>query len=259
MKETVILVTGSAVGIGRGICESYAKQGATVVAIDIDASANEATRAAVQSAGGTCYNYTCDIGDRASVRSVFRDLVEKIDHVDLLVNNAAVYNDTTLTGGDWESQTTAFDAAMGACTMGAFYCTAAAVPLLAKAGVSNVINVLTDHVKEGYHLTGGIATGYDSAKFALFRLTENWAVELRNRGVRVNGLCFGATDTPMLRKFAPQVVARAMVVDDLCQAVRNVVGQGPQGATGQSYEFGMGETPREVSLQQIQAIADRKS
>lgn len=253
MRSTVV-VTGSGVGIGRGLCISFAKLGATVVALDIDGEANEATSAEVESVGGTCHRYTCDIGDKAMVNDVFGDLATRVDRLDVLVNNAAVFNNTTLLGGDWETQTAAFDRAMGAGVTGAFYCTAAAAPLLLAAGESNIINVLTDHVKAGHMLTGSPATGYDCAKFSLWRLTESWAVELKEHGVRVNGLCFGATDTPMLRSVAPKMAAKAMVVDDVCQAVHNVLDQGPHGATGESYEFGMGKTPLEVSREQIQAI-----
>lgn len=256
MSNDVVFVTGSAVGIGRAACEYFTKPGTTVVALDIDEAANHETRAAVEAAGGVCYAYNCDIGDKQAVKSVFTDLQGKINQINLLLNNAAVYNDTTLTGGDWETQTTAYDVAMNSCAAGAFYCTAAAVPLLANAGNSNIINLLTDHVREGHYLTGGPATGYDCAKFALFRLTESWAVELKPKGVRVNGLCFGATDTPMLRKFAPQMVENGMVVGDLCQAMSNVINQGADGATGQSYDFGMGPTPRAESLKQIAAIAE---
>ena len=255
MSGPIIMVTGSAVGIGRAACESFAAEGGTVIALDIDDAENEITRRNVEQAGGVCHAYHCDISDKDTVRAVFADLEGKIDRLDLLLNNAAVYNDTTLTGGDWEQQTQAFDVAMGACAMGAFYCTTAAVPLLAQAGSSNIINLITDHVKPGYYLSGGMATGYDCAKFALWRLTESWAVELADRGVRVNGLCFGATDTPMLREHAPQALEWAMKAEDLVRAIRNVIEQGPDGASGVSYEFGMGPTPRETSLQQIAAIA----
>ena len=256
MTKRVVFVTGSAVGIGRGVSLFFAKQGATVIALDIDVEQNSQTHAAVESAGGICHSYTCDVSDKMAVRAVFDDLASRVDRIDLMVNNAAVYNDTTLTGGDWQQQTEAFDTAIGVGVMGAFYCTVAAAPLLAHAGQSNIINVLTDHVKEGFYLTGGMATGYDCAKFALLRLTESWAVELKDQGVRVNGLCFGATDTPMLRKFAPHMVANGMVVEDICQAISNVIDQGPDGASGRSYEFGMGPTPRQTSLEQIEAIVN---
>lgn len=254
MKKKTILVTGSAVGIGREVSISFAREGATVVALDIDDAENDVTRQAVIEAGGTCHIYHCDIGDKSAVRTVFDDLELKVDHIDLLVNNAAVFNNTTLTGGDWQQQTAAFDKAMFSCVMGAFYCTAAAVSLLTNAGQSNVINILTNHVKEGYYISGRPFTGYDCAKFSLWRLTESWAVELKDQGTRVNGLCFGATDTPMLREFSPGLVANSMAAGDIDQAIRNVIGQGPGGATGRSYEFGMGLAPRETSRAEIEAI-----
>lgn len=254
LVNKVVFVTGSAVGIGREVAISWAKESATIVALDIDAVENKTTHSQVESAGGTCHSYTCDIGDRDAVRAVFDDLNGKIDHIDLLVNNAAVYGDTKLTSADWDTQTRAFDNAMGSCAMGAFYCTAAAVPLLEKSGASNIINILTDHVRPGFYLTGGPATGYDCSKFALWRLTESWAEELKEMGVRVNGLCFGATDTPMLREFAPHMVENGMKVEDLDRAIRHVINQGPSGDTGASYDFGMGPTPRSTSLKQIEAI-----
>jgi NAD(P)-dependent dehydrogenase (short-subunit alcohol dehydrogenase family) len=85
-------------------------------------------------------------------------------------------------------------------------------------------------------------------------LTESWAEELKEIGVRVNGLCFGATDTPMLREFAPHMVENGMKVEDLDRAIRHVINQGPNGDTGASYDFGMGPTPRATSLEQIEAI-----
>lgn len=254
MGKQVVLVTGSAVGIGRELCISFAREGAVVIAIDIDDAENKITREFVVKAGGTCHSYQCDIGDKSAVKAVFDDLDGKVGGIDLLVNNAAVFNDTSLTGGDWQQQTAAFDKAMGSCALGAFYCTAAAVHLLANAGHSNIINILTNHIKEGYYITGRPFTGYDCAKFSLWRLTESWAVELKDQGTRVNALCFGATDTPMLRKFAPEMVEGSMAVSDIDRAIRNVINQGPDGDSGQSYEFGMTSAPRATCQSEIEAI-----
>lgn len=128
------------------------------------------------------------------------------------------------------------------------------LPWISTSREPNIINILPDHVRPGHYLTGGPTTGYDCAKFSLWRLTENWADELKDSGIRVNGLCFGATDTPMLREFAPHMIKNGMIVEDLITAIRNVIAQGPDGESGQSYEFGMGPTPRETSLKEIAAI-----
>ena len=109
MSKMVILVTGSAMGTGRGVCASFVKQGATIVAFDVDATETKETQQAVEAAGGTCFSYTVDIVEKNSIKLIFRDLFKKVDYIDLLLNNAAVYSDTTLTGGDREKQTAAFN------------------------------------------------------------------------------------------------------------------------------------------------------
>ena len=113
MSNYIVLVTGSAVGIGCGVAESHAREGATIIGLDIDAEENAETARLVEAAGGNFHGYQCDIGDRQQVRAVFDDLEGKIDHIDLLVNNAAVFGDTLLTSSDWETQTRAFEMAIG--------------------------------------------------------------------------------------------------------------------------------------------------
>jgi NAD(P)-dependent dehydrogenase (short-subunit alcohol dehydrogenase family) len=252
----VAVVTGSAVGIGRGLCVAFAQAGADVVAIDVDAAENEATAAAVREAGGRePLVITCDIGDRGAVRVAADQVLRRFGRVDVLVNNAAVWNDTRLTAGDFDTQVAAFHRALGGCVVGAYHVTAALLPGLSAAGGGDVVNLLTDHVLDGHHITGAPATGYDVAKFGLWRLTESWAVELEPLGVRVNGLSFGATDTPMLRGVSAELADKGMKPADLAQAVFNVLAHGPGGPTGQNYVFGMTRATREEHLAGIAAIA----
>jgi len=251
----VAVVTGSAVGIGRGVCVALAERGADVVAIDLDGVGNEATAAAVAAAGRAAVVRTCDIADAAAVKAVADEVLARFGRVDLLVNNAALWNDTRLTAGDYDTQVAAFHRALGACATGAFHCTAAFLPGLRAAGGGNVVNMLTDHVLPGHYITGYAATGYDVAKFGLWRLTESWAVELAPLGIRVNGLSFGATDTPMLRGVSAELADQGMKPADLAQAVCNVLAHGPGGPTGQTYVFGMTRAPRDEHLAGIAAIA----
>jgi 3-oxoacyl-[acyl-carrier protein] reductase len=253
----VAVVTGSAIGIGRGLCTAFAAQGADVVAIDVDEAENAVT-AALAAGGGARPEpmaITCDIGDLAAVKAAADRVLERYGRVDVLVNNAARWNDTRLTAGSYDAQVSAFHTALDACVTGAFHVTAALLPGLRAAGGGNVVNMLTDHVLPGYYITGYPATGYDVAKFGLWRLTESWAVELAPLGVRVNGLSFGATDTPMLRGVSPALADVAMTPADLAQAVFNVLAHGPGGPTGQTYVFGMTRAPREEHLAGIAAIA----
>ena len=247
----VVVVSGSAVGIGRALCVMFGDLGAHIVGLDIDAVANAETRAAVESAGSTMSAHTVDVGDAEGVQAAVGGLAR----VDVVVNNAALWNDTTLTGGSYETQTKAFRRAMDACAFGTFHLTAACLPQLREAANANVINLITEHIRLHRLITGLPATGYDAAKFAQWRFTESWASELAPFGVRVNGLAFGATDTPMLRAVSARVAENGMHAEDMATAVLNIVDLGPSGPTGVTYDIGFSGTARNESLAQIAAIA----
>jgi NAD(P)-dependent dehydrogenase (short-subunit alcohol dehydrogenase family) len=248
-ERPVAIVTGSAVGIGRALSIGFARRGYCVVGFDIDAAGNAKTADFV---GDAMAATTCDIGDSAAVKIAIDGVVERTGRVDVLINNAALWNDTTLTGGSYEEQVGAFRKAIDSCAMGTFHCTAAAVSAMGPG--ANVVNLITEHIRPERHITGSVGTGYDSAKFAQWRLTESWAKELASKGIRVNGLAFGATDTPMLRAVSPTIAENGMRAEDVVDAVFLVIDHGPDGPTGQVYDFGFTGTPREESLRQIQRI-----
>jgi NAD(P)-dependent dehydrogenase (short-subunit alcohol dehydrogenase family) len=251
----VAIITGAATGIGRGIALALAADGVRIAAFDIDLLGNAATIAQLKREGGEGIAIDCDVTDKAQVRRAVGETVARFGRIDVLVNNAAVYLDTSLTRGTFESQTRAWDESLAVCAFGTYYCTRAAVPFLRESRDGNVVNVITEHVKEGHLMTGMPASGYDCAKWAQWRLTETWAVELGPLGIRVNALCMGATDTPMLRAVSVPIAEAGMKSEDVGQAVRNVLAHGPGGPTGQSYLFGATGTPRARSLEQIAALA----
>ena len=104
-------------------------------------------------------------------------------------------------------------------------------------------------------MTGGAASGYDGAKWVQWRQVETWAAELAPHGIRVNGLCMGATDTPMLRAVSVPAAEAGMRPADVGRAVVNVLAHGKGGPTGQSWLFGASGTPRARSLEEIAALA----
>ncbi len=248
---SVVLVTGSAVGIGSAICTSFAARGARIVGLDTDAANNALTARAVAEQGAQVRMFTCDVGDPNAVEAAVRQVVEEWGRIDVLVNNAALWNDTRLTAGDYTTQVRAFHQAMDSCVTGSFHCAAAVVPAMAPGG--NIVNLLTNHIRADQLITGLPATGYDAAKFAQWRLTEHWAVELAPMGIRVNGLAFGATDTPMLRAVSDKYADAGMRADDVARAVINVVGQGPQGDNGIVHDFGFTGAP----LAEARAVIER--
>ncbi len=250
-ERPVAIVSGSAVGIGRALCCTLTARGMCVVGLDLDAGGNAET---ADLAGDAMAAVHCDVGDAAAVKTAVDDVIARTGRIDLVVNNAAVFNDTRLLSGDYDRQVAAWHRALDACANGAFHLTAAAAPTMAAAGRGDVVNLITDHIRPTHLITGMYATGYDVAKFGLWRLTESWAVELGEVGVRVNGLAFGATDTPMLRGVSPRLSATAMRPEDMADAVCAIVEQGATGPTGRVYDVGFTGTPPEVVRQQIESI-----
>ena len=257
LDEQVAVISGAAVGIGRGIAITLAENGATVASLDIDSASNGETLRLVRKAGGTGLAIDCDVADKVQVRRAMNEVLQTLGRIDLLVNNAAIYVDTSLTAGTYESQTEEYARSIGVCALGSYYCARAVVPMMQLAGGGNIINIITEHIKEGHLMTGPGASGYDGAKWVMWRQTESWAVELKDHNIRVNALCMGATDTPMLRAVSVPIAEAGMKPSDVGQAVMNVLDHGPDGPTGESYLFGTSGTSREQSLGEIDAIAPR--
>lgn len=255
LNARVAVVTGSAAGIGRGLVLAFAEQGARVAGLDIDSVGNAESARLVAATGQEGLFLHCDVADAVAVEQAIEQVVQRFDRIDLLVNNTAIWSDDSLTGGSYRQQTESFSRAIGVCALASYYCACAAVPHMGRG--SNIINLITEHIKEGHYITGAPATGYDCAKFSQWRLTESWAQELAERGIRVNGLCFGATDTPMLRGVNEEMAELGMKPEDLARAVLNVVAHGEQGPSGECYLFGTSGTPRAESLEQIAALAPR--
>jgi len=255
LEGRVALVTGTAAGIGRATALALGRCGAAVVALDVDGQGNDDTATQLRDAGVDVLAAVCDVGDAGAVERIVARVDDRFGRLDVVVNNAAEWLDTSLTGGSYAERCTAFARSHLSCSFGAFHCTAAAVPLMRRRG-GDVVNVLTDHVKPGHELNRlPMASGYDASKWGLLRLTEMWAVELAPLGIRVNGLCFGATDTPMLRAVSVPVAEAGMRADDVADAVVNVLAQGQDGPTGRSWLFGLTGQPVARSRAQIAALA----
>lgn len=256
MTAPVALVTGGAVGIGRAIAIAVGERGGLLFNIDPDEEQNLETGRLVERAGGRCVSFAENAGDAQAVKRIFTEIAGQVDRLDLLANNAAIWNDTSLTGGDYDSQTQAFERALQSCTTAAFCCTMAALPLLEQSANANIINLNTEHMDEDRALTHiAAASGYDCAKFSLSRLTKSWARELAPKNIRVNELCFGAVDTPMLRAVNQQIAEAGMKAEDIAAAVFHIVDQGPEGITGAACSFGYSGSSRQESLSQIAALA----
>ena len=197
LKDKVAVVTGAGQGMGRAIAQCFAREGATVVAIDLNLEGAQQTLG--MSPGCAL---AVDIGNSAAVNAAFARIVERFGRVDLLVNNAgtgAVDAFADIPDENWAR-------VIGVNLNGAFYCARAAVRAMRDKGTRGaVINVSSTAA-----LSGDGPAHYCASKAALMGLTRSMAKELAPLGIRVNTIVPGPTNTPMMQGI-PQEWADAIV------------------------------------------------
>lgn len=226
------IITGAAQGIGAGFARVFAAEGARVALVD----RNEAVRDVAAEVSGRAF--VGDVSDAGFVRTTVDEIAA--DGIDILINNAGEVWRSGPTDG-WQKALDDYDRLIGSNFRGAYLFGRAVLPHMVAAGHGNVINVSTDHVKPapetGWHHGHGAMDLYNAAKWALNGLTFDWAVALRGRGVRVNNLCMGATDTEMLRSWIggdpdPAYLATWMTCEGIAGVALDLIAEGPEGRTG---------------------------
>lgn len=188
-----VLVTGAASGIGLAVARALHAQGTTVLALDRDASALD--RVPELLGGERLLAATLDVAEPALVGPGIERLLERVDGVDGLVNCAGTGG---FTGDVTATSVESWQRVLAVNLTGAFLVSRAVVPaMLGRDGPSIV------HVSSQYGLVGGAGfPAYCAAKAGLIGLTRAMAVDHASQGIRVNCVCPGPTDTPMLRRSA---------------------------------------------------------
>ena len=236
LQGQVAIVTGAAQGLGRAFARRLRDEGCEVVMTDRRASVIDA--AAEIGATG----HVGDVADAAHVRAVVDATIAVHGRVDILVNNAGEVAPTGALSG-FDDADAQFDRIFGSNTKGAFLFGRAVAPVMADGGGGNIVNISTDHVKpcptcDRHHGHGGMDL-YTASKWALNGLTFDWAKSLRSKGIRVNNICMGATDTEMLRGFIgrepdPEYLATWMKPEQTAQILVELLEEGPNGRTANS-------------------------
>jgi NAD(P)-dependent dehydrogenase (short-subunit alcohol dehydrogenase family) len=188
------IVTGAASGIGRATASLLAAEGAAVVAADIDEPGGRAVAAAIVESGGRATFVRCDVTSAADAQSAVETAVATFGRLDMLVNNAGVLRRaeiTRLSEDDW-------DRTMAVNVKSIYLLSRAAIPVMAAAGGGAIVNL-----GSGWGLSGGPrAVAYCASKGAVVNMTKAMAIDHGPQHIRVNCVCPGDTDTPMLRQEA---------------------------------------------------------
>lgn len=185
------IVTGGGSGIGRGIAEMFAEQGAHVAILEIDADTAEETASAIEAAGGSASARICDITSQQSVKQQVAAIVGDFGKVDILVNNAGIAHVGSVTTTEEED----FDRVMAVNVKGVYNCCYAVIPHMPPG--SAILNIASTVAWFG--LAERFA--YSTSKGAVVALTYSVAKDFVDNGIRCNAILPGRIHTPFVDGF----------------------------------------------------------
>jgi NAD(P)-dependent dehydrogenase (short-subunit alcohol dehydrogenase family) len=193
----VVLVTGGALGIGRGIVQGFAREGASVAISDIDRGAAEALAAQVTASGGQALATIGDVSRSDDARRMVEEAVAAFGRLDVLVNNAGIQPiDAYFTVEDTPDEV--WDRIIGVNLTGTFLMSKHAIPQIRASGGGTVINIAS---VQGLQSMPGVPS-YAASKGGVLSLTRNMALDYARKGVRVVAICPGTMDSEMVRTAA---------------------------------------------------------
>jgi NAD(P)-dependent dehydrogenase (short-subunit alcohol dehydrogenase family) len=193
------VVTGAGRGIGAAIAAQLAAHGATLTLMGRNADVLQATAKTLPDSA-RAQVVTCDVTDEASVSAAFESARAGLGRITILVNNAgqaesAPFAKTTL--GQWQRM-------LAVNLTGTFLCTQAALADVQASGRGRIVNIASTAGQRGY----AYVSAYVAAKHGVIGLTRSLALELAARGVTVNAVCPGYTETDIVRESIDRIVAR---------------------------------------------------
>lgn len=231
LKERIAVVTGASAGIGRAIAERLAQEGATVV-VNYGTSADKArvVVAGIESKDGKAIAVQADMSRIADARRLIQETVQRFGRLDILVNNAGM----ALLKPLIETTEQEFDRVFALNTRGPYFAMQEAAKVIEDGG--RIVNISTD----GTHMGLPGVTAYLASKGALEQITKGLAHELASKGVTVNTVSPGFTETAMLpdafRETGAQMspLKRLGTPGDIADVVLFIVSDQARWLTGQN-------------------------
>ena len=193
IRGRIAIVTGAASGIARATAVHFAREGAAVLAVDSDTEGLLATVHEIRSEGGRADSFPADVSNSAQVHNAVSFALQRYGDLHILFNGAGILTYGTV----METAEDTWNRVLAVNLTGTFLFCRAVLPHMEEHGRGSIINVAST---TGAHGACAHAAAYVSSKGGVALLTRSMGIDYARRGIRVNAICPGPTDTAMLRK-----------------------------------------------------------
>jgi NAD(P)-dependent dehydrogenase (short-subunit alcohol dehydrogenase family) len=192
LNNKIAIVTGAAMGIGKGIASVLGREGAKLVLADINVPEGQKTCSELNEAGVEAIFVECDVSREDQVKDLVLAGVGEFETLHILVNNAGIGMYKTVL----ETTSEEWDLCLGINLKGAFFCAKYAIPYLQSAGGGSIINITSVHS----HRNSKREAAYAASKGGLLALTRQMAIDYGEDHIRVNAVSPGWVDTPNVQR-----------------------------------------------------------
>lgn len=236
-NKKVALVTGASSGIGRATAIAFAQEGSFVAVSDVDQAGGLQTVKLIEQLGKEAAYYPCDVSKENEVKSLIQSIVTKWGRLDFAFNNAGVEGQQAFTpdctDDNWEK-------VIGINLKGVWLCMKYEIPVMLKQGGGSIVNCASIAGLLGFP---GIPA-YAASKHGVIGLTRTAALEYAKSNIRVNAVCPGVIQTPMIDRFthgeariqkqlvAGEPVGRVGTPEEIASAVLWMCSDGASFVTG---------------------------
>lgn len=219
MSTKTALVTGAGSGIGRATAVAFARAGANVVLADVNVAGGQATLALIESLAGHGHFVAADVSKSSEVERLIKTTVDTFGRLDCAFNNAGIQGELSQTAECTEEN---WDRITGINLKGVWLCMKFEIEQMLQQGSGAIVNNSSNFGLVG---SNGMPA-YSAAKHGVVGLTKTAAIEYADRGIRVNAVCPGPVQTPLVDK----IVARQPEIVDA------IIEREPIGRMGQPEE-----------------------
>ena len=198
LKNKVAIVTGAGMGVGKGIAQRLAAEGAVLALWDMDVEAVRKLSGELDPTGSRAAPFKVDVTNEAEVKAAVEDTVARFGRVDILVNNAGISRHKTLD----EMTVELFELVLKVNLTGPFLCCKAVAPVMRAQKYGKIVNIASLGGRTG---RPGVGVNYAASKAGLIGVTKCLAKELGPSNIYVNAVCPGPILTDQTRQYPREV------------------------------------------------------